>query len=51
MKGRGGGQILNIGSAAGLYPMQYGSLYSASKGSLLIITSLLTFSRVLNLLM
>jgi hypothetical protein len=31
MKGRGG-LILNIGSAAGLYPMQFGPIYSASKG-------------------
>lgn len=38
MKGRGGGQILNIGSAAGLYPMQYGSLYSASKGGVVMFT-------------
>lgn len=33
MKGRGG-LILNIASAAGLYPMQFGPIYSASKGLL-----------------
>jgi len=37
MKGRGG-QILNVGSAAGLYPMQFGPLYTASKGGVVMFT-------------
>ncbi|KAG0624469.1 hypothetical protein M758_3G250400 [Ceratodon purpureus] len=37
MKGRGG-QILNIASAAGLYPSQFGPLYSSSKGGVVMFT-------------
>lgn len=37
MKGRGG-LILNIASAAGLYPMQFGPIYSASKGGVVMFT-------------